>query len=86
MSADTATRPAGLAAGALDLLRIHSGAAHLHSLGARSVGELLAELAGGPAGPAPVLGALERYRRLTRAQVVAAGADRPLRPWLKVAP
>jgi hypothetical protein len=79
-------RPAGLAVGALDLLRIHADAAHLHTLGARPVGELLAELAGGPFGPAPVLAALAPYRRLTRAMILAAGADRPLRPRLKVAP
>jgi hypothetical protein len=77
-------RPAGLAVGNLDLLRIHSGAAYLHGLGARSVGELLAELAGGPAGPAPVLEALARYGRLNRRQLALTGGDSPLRPRLAV--
>jgi hypothetical protein len=71
---DTPNRPAGRAVGELDLLRIYAGAAHLHSLGIRPTGELLAELAGG-SGPAPVLDALARYGRLTRHQVIAAGAE-----------
>jgi hypothetical protein len=80
------TRPAGCAVGELDLLRIHAGAAHLHSLGPRSVGELLAELAAGPEGATPVLRALARYRHLTWQLVVAIGADRPLQPRLRVVP
>lgn len=78
--------PAGLTVGPLDLLRIHADAAHLHTLGARPVGELLAELAGGPLGPVPVLAALAPYRRLTRAMVLAVGADRLVSRHLVLAP
>jgi hypothetical protein len=61
----------------LDLVRIHRGAAHLHDLGQRPLGEALVELAQ-HGGPAAVLDVLACYGRLTPAMVRAAGADQPL--------
>ena len=69
----------------LDLVRIHRGAAHLHDLGQRPLGEALVELAE-HGGPAAVLAVLDRYGRLTPAMVRAAGADQPLVHQLVVVP
>lgn len=70
----------------LDRLDIRHGAGHLHTLGPRAVEEAMLELAAGSNGPAPVKAVLTRYGRLNRAQIVAAGAYRPLRPRLVVLP
>jgi hypothetical protein len=66
--------------------RIHRGAKHLQRLGPRAVAELLLELAAKPCGPAPVLEALDGYRRLSRHQIIMAGAERPLRRRLVAVP
>jgi hypothetical protein len=79
-------RSAGLVVGEFALLRIHRRAAYLHALGPRAVAEFLAELAGGPEGPTRVLALLDRYGRLTREMILAAGADRPLLPQLRAVP
>ena len=70
----------------LDLISIHRGAAGLRSLGDRACGEAWAETARGPIGPAAVLRLLGRYTRLSQAQLIAAGADRPLPRLLKAVP
>jgi hypothetical protein len=62
----------------LVLVRIHDAAGRVHALGPRAFAEFAVELARGPAGPGPVLEALTNFGRMTRQQVVAAGADRPM--------
>lgn len=66
---------------AADRVRIETGAAHLHQLGARATLELLLELA--PADQ--VLASLDRYRRVSPALLRAVGADR-FAPRLYAAP
>ena len=88
MQTDTQTHSAGLAVGLDPRVEslIRRRGIHLHVLGARSVQEVLLVWAAGPGGSAPVLDVLEPYDRLTPAMILAAGADHPLRPRLKVAP
>ena len=66
--------------------RIHRIAEHIHDLGPRAVGEALIAEAGASGDPMTTLRRLAPFTRFTRQQVVAAGADCPLRPRLKVAP
>ena len=62
----------------LVLARINRAAVHLQALGPRAVAEALTELAKGQHGPAEVLDMLGRYGRISRAQIAAAGGDRPM--------
>ena len=62
----------------LVLVRLHAAAGKVYDLDRRAVAEAFAEIARGPVGPEPVLRVLADFARLTRQQVVAAGADRPM--------
>jgi hypothetical protein len=66
--------------------RLQRGAEHLHSLGARTTAELLAEIGARVGGLPCILGLLPEYERhLTPAMIRAAGADRfPPTPVRKV--
>ena len=57
---------------------------HLHDLGPRAIGEALIAEALASGDPEAALRRLEPYGRLTPGMILAAGADRPLRPRLKV--
>ncbi|MBL6082090.1 hypothetical protein JMJ56_29365 [Belnapia sp. T18] len=70
--------PSGDCLPPLTLVRIHDAAGKVYDLDRRAVAEAFAELARGPAGPEPVLRVLTDFGRLTRQQVVAAGADRSM--------
>lgn len=77
---DAAPRPlpSGDCLPPLVLVRLHAAAGKVYDLDRRAVAEAFAELARGPAGPEPVLRVLADFARLSRQQVVAAGADRPM--------
>jgi hypothetical protein len=66
--------------------RIYRLAEHLHGLGPRAVGEALIGEAAASGNPEATLGRLAQFTRTTRQEVASVGADRPLRPRLKVAP
>lgn len=72
--------------GATDALRLQRGAEHLHSLGARAVAELLAELARDRLDLPDMLARLDAWRDgLTPELLHAAGGDVfPRRPMLAV--
>lgn len=57
-------------------LRMRRGAEHLHHLGARAVSEFLIELALAHGIETDLIARLDEWRRITPAQVRAAGGDR----------
>jgi hypothetical protein len=78
--------PTGSVIGWDNEARLHRIGNHIHGLGPRAVGEALIGEASASGDPEATLRRLEPYTRLPRQKVVAAGADSPLRPRLKVAP
>jgi hypothetical protein len=86
MQSNIRTCPAGSVIGWDNEVRLHRIGDHLHGLGPRAVGEALIGEASASGDPEATLRRLEPYTRLPRQKVVAAGADRPLRPRLVVAP
>jgi hypothetical protein len=67
----------------LDRLRIERGSEHLHRLGARAIGEFLAEGIVDGDDTSSLLDRLQRYQQLDPALLRATGGDRLLpRVWL----
>lgn len=69
----------------LDLIRFERSMACIHGLGSRTTAEYAAEVAR-QTNPRVALAVAEEFARLSRAQIAAAGADRPLPRSLVVLP